>query len=150
MIVTDGDFRAVRYFNADGGHDVSQSMEQEGGVMYRTYSVRQSEDKNFLVAFDMYGRVIKDLKVEMRGELEACFMHRGELWFTSYRKKVIDNQLRFMAFIGRFNMKPVSLAEPAGDPDEDAGDNLDAGQPDSKADDPAGGRGDGPSDSCES
>lgn len=113
MIVTDRDFREVRCFNADGGHDVSQSMEQADEVMYRTYSVRQSEDKNFLVLFDMNGRVIKDYKVEMRGELEACFMHKGELWFTSYRKKVINGTLRFMAFIGRFDMDPADLPDPA-------------------------------------
>lgn len=110
MIVTDRSFREIRFFNADGGHPVSQSMEQYAGIMYRTYSVLQSEDKNFLVAFDMDGDVISDNKVEMRGELEACFMHKGELWFTSYRRKQIDGAWRFMAFIGKFVNNPEEEA----------------------------------------
>ena len=102
MIITDGSFRAIHFFNADGGHPTSQSMEQKNEVLYRTYSVLQSEDKNFLVTFDMDGNKLKDEKVLLRGELEACFMHRGQLWFTSYRKKEIDGKLRYLAFIGKF------------------------------------------------
>ncbi|MBR3146588.1 MAG: hypothetical protein IKF54_00405 [Eubacterium sp.] len=102
MLETDSSFRGVRYFHADGGHKTSQCIEIKDGVIYRTYSVLQSEDKNYLVSFDLDGNVISDRKVMLRGELEGCFTHRGELWFTSYRRKVIDGRMRYLAFIGKF------------------------------------------------
>ena len=101
LIQTDRNFRALRYFNADGKHKVSQCMEVREGIIYRTYSDLQTEDRNYLVTFDLDGNMLSDSKVEMMGELEGCFMHKGELWFTSYRKKEINGSLRCMAFIGK-------------------------------------------------
>ena len=75
-------------------------MDHKGGKIYRTYSKLQSKDKNFLVTYDKKGLQISRERIPVVGELEGVFLVSGKPWFVVYRKKNVEGEKKYCAFIG--------------------------------------------------
>ena len=100
MLIVNRNFRGTRFFRTKTSYTTSQGMDHKGGKIYRTYSKLQSKDKNFLVTYDKKGLQISRERIPVVGELEGVFLVSGKPWFVVYRKKNVEGEKKYCAFIG--------------------------------------------------
>lgn len=101
MVIVNKDFKVTRYFRTEKNYTASQGIDQKGGVIYRSYSKLQSDDKNYLALFDKKGKLLKRSKLDVTGELESVFLVGDQVWFSIYRKKKVDGKWVFRAHLGK-------------------------------------------------
>ena len=100
LLIVNKRFHKVRTIHKEKEYKTSQGMTQKGGKIYIAYSHAQS-DRNYVCEFNKNGNLIKRRKVPVYGELESCFLHDGQLWFTIYRKKKVNGKMKYMAYIAK-------------------------------------------------
>jgi hypothetical protein len=82
-------------------YKTSQGMETNGDIVIRSFSWRQSKNKNHLVWYNKKCKILKKMKVPVTGELEAAFYVGRQLWVSVHRKKRVDGKLKFHAYLYR-------------------------------------------------
>lgn len=98
-IVVDKNFKLVRSFKWSKTYKVSQGMDSDGKTITRAFSVLQSKDKNRIGVYSTKGKLQSTKKVNVTGEMEGIFYHKGKRYGTLYRKKKKNGKMKYYAFI---------------------------------------------------
>lgn len=86
MAILNKNMKVVKYFRTETNHETSQGMCTDGLTILRAYSVGQSGN-NRIAKYSKKGEEKSYKRIEIEGEMECVWIHKGEIFVTTYIKK---------------------------------------------------------------